>query len=122
MKQRGFEIPEDFGKPDMGYNSGHQFDLGEFCFEALEVPGHTAGSSFIMCKALNICFTGDTLFEDGLGVTFYPGGNEELILKTWVFIKEYFATQQNMIIHPGHGEQAVFGEAVLKRRANIPPK
>ena len=42
----------------------------------MTVPGHTPGSSFIFNKELEVCFTGDTLLEDGIGSTFYPGGDE----------------------------------------------
>ena len=118
----GFEVPNDFGKPDETYVTGCKFDLGEACFEALETPGHSAGSSFITCKALRICFTGDTLFEDGLGETFYRGGCEEDIMNTWALIKEEFKGMEDMIIYPGHGNSATFGEAVKKRRPNIAPQ
>ena len=69
-KEVRFALPEaDFDRlvarfPEDRYsfiNEGDVFDLGGVLVEALEVPGHTAGSMVYLLPAQNLLFTGDAI-------------------------------------------------------------
>ena len=76
-----FALPEaDFDRlvarfPEDRYsfiNEGDVFDLGGVLVEALEVPGHTAGSMVYLLPAQNLLFTGDAI-GSGHGVWIFNG-------------------------------------------------
>lgn len=68
--------------------------------KVLHVPGHTPGSSAFLDEEQRVLFTGDCLFENGIGRTDLPGGNEKLIRKS---LKRLAALDPNITAHPGHG-------------------
>ena len=52
-------------------------ELGDFAFEIIDTPGHSADSVCILYE--NNLFTGDTVFEDCIGRTdLYDGNNEKM--------------------------------------------
>lgn len=72
--------------------------LGELNLEIIHTPGHTNGG--ICIKVDNIMMTGDTLFNQSIGRTDFPGGSFDEIIKS---IKErIFAYDDDIIIYPGH--------------------
>ena len=72
--------------------------VGGLELEVIHTPGHTPGS--ICLKHDNIVFTGDTLFREGIGRTYFPYGSEEKLLKS---IKAKLLSYDNVTIYPGHG-------------------
>ncbi len=80
-------------------NDGDKIKIGKIILEVLHTPGHTPGS--ICLKTENILFTGDTVFENGIGRTDFPFGDEEKLIKS---IKEkIIILPDNTEIYPGHG-------------------
>ena len=82
--------------------------LIKFDNESLKVmvtPGHTPGSICLVGEKL--VFTGDTLFNEGIGRTDFPGGSMRdmrLSLRKLVRLPDYF------LIYPGHGPTSIVGE------------
>lgn len=66
----------------------------------LKTPGHTEGSVCYYIKEENILFSGDTLFQGGIGRTDLPGGNYGQIIHS---LKELTKLPDNTQILPGHG-------------------
>lgn len=54
--------------------------LLDYSFQAIEIPGHTLDHTAYYCTALNIVFTGDTLFSAGCGRVFE--GTAEMMLNS----------------------------------------
>ena len=88
-----FALPEaDFDRlverfPDSQYsfvNEGDVFDLGGVLVEAIEVPGHTAGSMVYYIPGQNLLFTGDAI-GSGHGV--------------WIFNEEGFNNYVSAVPH-----------------------
>jgi len=76
--------------------------LGEERIKCLFTPGHSPGEFSLFAESLNICFTGDVLFKQGIGRTDLWGGNYETLIRS---IKEkLFTLPPETIILPGHGE------------------
>ncbi len=107
-----------FGFPFNKIKADYTFkdnDILEFCdmsFKAILTPGHTMGS---VCFLVNdILFSGDTLFQQSIGRTDFPGGDFEAISKS---IKEKIYTlSENTKVYPGHG-----GETTVEKEKQSNP-
>ncbi len=66
--------------------------------EVFNLPGHTPGS--IVIKLGDSLFTGDLLFNGGIGRTDLPGGNSREIIESLKKLKDF---DPKLEIHPGHG-------------------
>ena len=112
----GFALPEtDFkaladrlpADQSIFINEGHVFDLGGIEVEAIEVPGHTAGSMVFCINGHDILFTGDAI-GSGHGVWIfntecyerYAAAVPHLI--GWVEDPENGVDMENMRIYGGH--------------------
>lgn len=93
-------------EPDILLEEGDVVEIGDISLKVLHTPGHTPGSISLLGKGFII--TGDTLFRDGIGRTDLPGGSEEAIFKSLEKLKRYL--KKGVIIYPGHGEMAKYGE------------
>lgn len=83
----------------------------KLAFEDIEVrilltPGHTEGS---ICFLFGLdCFSGDTLFQRGIGRTDLPGGDSRKIV---VSIRSVlYSLPAKTIVHPGHGPATTIEE------------
>src|SRR3954468_4086154 len=65
--------------PDRLLAAGDTVQVGSYTFEVLHTPGHTPGSICLYAEAKGILFSGDTLFNMGMGRTDLPGGDENLL-------------------------------------------
>ena len=90
---------------------GDTIELGSLRLKVIHTPGHTPGS--ISLKLGGIAFTGDTLFNNGVGRTDFSYGDEYALLNS---IKDKLMTlPDDTIIYPGHGEPSTIGD---EKRAN----
>lgn len=92
-----------FGKnisinPDVILKDGDEIQLGDLKFEIIHTPGHTKGG--ICIKVGNIMMTGDTLFNNSIGRTDFPGGSFEQIIDS--IQEKIFKYDEDIIIYPGH--------------------
>lgn len=92
-----------FGKdisinPDVLLKDGDEIQLGDLKFEIIHTPGHTRGG--ICIKVGNIMMTGDTLFNNSIGRTDFPGGSFEEIINS--IQEKIFKYDEDIIIYPGH--------------------
>lgn len=97
----------DFFPKDIQYVTDKQnLDFGGLNFQALHAPGHTMGSLvFASGKTL---FSGDTLFNQGIGRTDLPGGDEALMRKT---LKQVILPMDDAIkVYPGHGPSTTIAD------------
>ncbi|MDW5299915.1 MAG: MBL fold metallo-hydrolase [Sedimentibacter sp.] len=92
-----------FGKnisinPDGMLKDGDELHLSDLKFEIIHTPGHTKGG--ICIKVGNIMMTGDTLFNNSIGRTDFPGGSFEEIINS--IQEKIFKYDEDIIIYPGH--------------------
>jgi hydroxyacylglutathione hydrolase len=77
-------------------------------FEIIHTPGHTKGSVCFYFKNDNLLFSGDTLFQAGIGRTDLPGGNYSSIIAS--INNKIFPLPSDTIVYPGHGSKTRVGK------------
>lgn len=104
----GFSSPP---KPDRLLSDGDVIRAGDVGLAVIHTPGHTPGSICLLGDG--VVFSGDTLFNLGIGRSDLPGGNgEELIrsIKTGLLV-----LGDDTMVYPGHGPPTTIGD---ERRSN----
>lgn len=76
----------------------------------LHTPGHTPGSVCFYCQAdgQRVLFSGDTLFQRGIGRTDLWGGNSEAIVRS--LRQRIMTLDEDTLVVPGHGPNTTIGE------------
>jgi len=86
---------------DFGLSFGSRIKIGNTVeLEILDTPGHTMSHICLLSRgSMNALFSGDTLFNAGVG-NCHNGGHPERLYET--FYKILFELDQNTLIYPGH--------------------
>jgi hydroxyacylglutathione hydrolase len=93
-------------KPDRLLKDGDNIDIDDLSFTVLHTPGHSPGG--ISLYGHGILFSGDTLFNCGIGRTDFPGCSYEQIMDS---IKNKLMTlPDETIVYPGHGPATTIGK------------
>ncbi len=88
-------------KPDKLLKEGDYIDIGDLSFRVLHTPGHSPGG--ISIYGHGVVFSGDTLFNFGIGRTDFPGCSYQVLIDS---IKNKLMTlPDETIVLPGHGSQ-----------------
>jgi hydroxyacylglutathione hydrolase len=83
--------------------------IGNHTFQVLETPGHSPGSICLYWPEEKALFTGDVIFDQGIGRTDLPGGNGPLLKESI----QKLATLDVEYVLSGHGE-VIKGRKVVK--------
>ncbi len=81
--------------------------VGNFYFQVIFTPFHTEGSSCFYFPEEGILFSGDTLFQAGIGRYDLPGSDPTKIVASLEKLKKLPA---ETIVYPGHGEKTRIGD------------
>ncbi len=73
--------------------------IGERLFQIYQTPGHSPGSLTIYWPARRVLFTGDLIFNGGIGRTDFLEGNPELLVESI----EKMSQLDTELLLPGHG-------------------
>jgi len=84
---------------------GESLDIGDLHFEVLHTPGHTPGGICLLGEG--VVFSGDTLFNYGIGRADLPGGNYSQLINS--LQTRLMTLPDNTIVHPGHGAATTIG-------------
>ena len=98
-------------RPDRILKDGDHIDVGDLHFEVLHTPGHSSGG--ISLSGHGVVFTGDTLFNSGIGRTDFPGCSHERLIKS--IREKLMVLPDETIVYPGHGPPTTIGD---ERRGN----
>ena len=81
---------------------GDVLEFGKLELKVVSTPGHTNCSVcyFLEKENQNLLFSGDTVFEQDLGRTDLPTGNEKELLQS---IEKILKLNDKTVIFPGHG-------------------
>jgi len=90
---------------------GETLKAGELGLRVLHTPGHTPGCICLLGEGL--VFTGDTLFNMGIGRTDLPGGNLPHLMAS--IHDRLLSLPDETIIYPGHGPSSTIRD---ERQAN----
>ena len=99
---------EQTHKPaDRLLTGNEKIPLGKNELEIISTPGHSKGSICILCG--DILITGDTLFAHGYGrYDLYGASAPQLVTS----LNELSGLDRNLRIYPGHGNDALLGDAL----------
>lgn len=102
----GMDIPAP-PEPDVLLEPGTPVRAGSLQFDVLFVPGHTPGHVAFYSAQLGAVFSGDVLFQDGIGRTDLPGGHYPTLIRS---IREVlFALPDETAVYSGHGPATTIG-------------
>lgn len=87
--------------PDYVFTDGEEFTVCGVAFKVMAAPGHTAGSCLLFCEKFNAVFSGDVIFQSGIGRTDGYSGSDRRMLDSLSKIK---ALSGNWRILSGHGD------------------
>ena len=79
----------------------------------LPTPGHTPGGVCYHLSEAGVCFSGDTLFAQGVGRTDFPGGSWAELSRS--IRDQLFTLPPSTVVYPGHGPETTIAE---ERRSN----
>lgn len=81
--------------------------LAGISFKVLYTPGHTSGSVCYLVLEEGVLLSGDTLFQESLGRTDFPTGNQSQIIKS--ITERLFPLPEDTLVYPGHGDPTTIG-------------
>lgn len=91
---------------------GDDIEISNLKLKVIHTPGHTEGGICLLGDSF--VFTGDTLFESGIGRTDLPGGSYQTLIDS--ITKHLLVLKETTIIYPGHGDTSTIGQ----EKANNP--
>lgn len=97
--------------PERLFKDGESIDIGDLHFGVIHTPGHTPGG--ICLLGHGVIFSGDTLFNYGIGRYDLPGGNYSQLMDS--LQTKLMALPDDTIVYPGHGPDTTIGD---ERRDN----
>lgn len=90
---------------DRALKDGDKIKTTNFNFEVISTPGHTLGSICLYERKKKILISGDTIFEDGVGRTDFPGSDRDQLYKS---LKRLSGLPIDYLL-PGHGMPKIGG-------------
>ncbi len=96
------KIPE----PDLMLQDGDTLDIDDLHFRVISTPGHSADG--ICLYGHGVLFSGDTLFNMGVGRTDFPGCSEEQLFDS--IKKKLYVLPDSTRVYPGHGPETTIGD------------
>ena len=97
--------------PDRLLKGGDSIDVGDLQFTVLHTPGHSPGGICLLGEG--VLFSGDTLFNYGIGRYDLPGGSGSQLMNS--IHTKLMILPDNTIVYPGHGPETTIG---TERRSN----
>ena len=92
-------------------NGGDSIDIGDLHFLVVHTPGHSPGGICLVGEGM--VFSGDTLFNYGIGRYDLPGGSYNQLMNS--IHTKLMVLPDNTIVYPGHGPDTTIG---AERRGN----
>lgn len=97
--------PQPPPSPDRLLNGGDSIDIGDLHFVVLHTPGHTQGDICLLGEG--VVFTGDTLFNFGIGRSDLPGGDGNQLMDS--IHTKLMVLPDSTVVYPGHGPHTTIG-------------
>ena len=84
---------------------GDSMDIGDLHFLVLHTPGHSPGCICLLGQG--VMFSGDTLFNYGIGRADLPGSNYSQLMNS--IHTKLMTLSDNTTVYPGHGPDTTIG-------------
>jgi len=105
MMLTGMPIEEP-PQPEILLKDGDEVTVGGLTFSVIHTPGHTPGGICLLQD--NVCLTGDTLFNMGIGRFDFPGGDYDTLMRS--ITTRLLTLPEDTAIYPGHGPESTIGQ------------
>ena len=92
-------------RPDRLLEGGDVIEIGDLKFKVLHTPGHSPGGISLLSDG--VVFSGDTLFNLGIGRTDLAGGDYAKLMES--IITKLMVLPDSTIVYPGHGPETTIG-------------
>ena len=92
-------------KPDRLLKDADVIEIGDLKFKVLYTPGHTPGGISLLSDG--VVFSGDTLFNFGIGRTDLEGGDYCKLMDS--IMTKLMVLPDSTIVYPGHGPETTIG-------------
>jgi glyoxylase-like metal-dependent hydrolase (beta-lactamase superfamily II) len=86
---------------------GDTLELGTHKLYVLHTPGHSPGSISLASSCDMVVFSGDVLFNQGIGRTDFPGGSHQILVQS--IRDKLFTLPDDTVVYPGHGPETTIG-------------
>jgi len=93
-----FGEADRYRSPERLLSDGDTISVGELSVKVVHTPGHSPGS--VCYRVEDVLFTGDTLFDGGIGRTDLPGGSTARLEASLAHLAHLPGSVR---IYPGHG-------------------
>ncbi len=94
-------------EPTMLLQEGDRISFGSLALDVLHTPGHTPGGICLVSRPYCV-FSGDTLFQRGIGRTDMEGGDYTQIIAS--IQEKLYTLDDDLVVFPGHGEPTTIAE------------
>ncbi|MFH1645202.1 MAG: MBL fold metallo-hydrolase [Candidatus Omnitrophota bacterium] len=84
---------------------GDVVEIGEVSLKVMHIPGHTPGGIALLYDKLLL--SGDSLFQESIGRTDLPYGNNDDLIKA--INNKLMKLDDDVVVYPGHGEKTTIG-------------
>lgn len=102
----GMELEKELPAVGKWLSQDDVITFGTHTLTIIHTPGHSRGSVFYYCKEENTAFSGDTLFNGGIGRTDFWGGSMFQMIQSLRTISQL---PDDTVIYPGHGPETTMG-------------
>jgi len=93
--------------PDHQFQEGEILSVGRYKFEVHHTPGHSPGHVIFHCPEEKVLFSGDVIFNQGIGRTDLLGGSYQTLMES---INQWVVPLPNETrIYSGHGPETTVG-------------
>ena len=92
-------IPETYVCDYTTVNEGDILSVGRYDFAVLHTPGHTPGCICLYSEKEKLMFTGDVLFDNGIGRTDFKYGNISDMRSS---LSRLLSMDGEILFYPGH--------------------
>jgi hydroxyacylglutathione hydrolase len=95
-------------KPSHAFQDGEILKVGKYDFVVNHTPGHSSGHVIFYCQEEGVLFSGDLIFNQGVGRTDLPGGSYQMLMDS---IRRFvLPLPDETRIYSGHGPDTTVGE------------
>ena len=95
-------------RPEHDFSEGEILNVGRYTFEVHHAPGHSGGHVIFHCPEEKVLFSGDVIFNQGIGRTDLLGGSYQTLMDSiqqWVL-----PLPDETRILSGHGPSTTVGD------------